>query len=84
VAGADPAIDQAAASPLGLGFCAFTVQTSVTRFKGPTSEGREGTEGKREKKEGWREGRGSPPPPFQIPGSVTVMWIISLLFRKSF
>ena len=40
--------------------------------------------GEERKKEGCREGRGSPPPPFQIPGSATVMWIISLLFRKNF
>jgi len=50
---------------------------TLTRFKGPTSKGREKKEGKRdgrgrEKEEkGWREGRGSPPPPFQIPGSAT-------------
>jgi len=24
-----------------------------------------------DRKEGWRKGRGSPPPPFQIPGSAT-------------
>ena len=50
---------------------------TLTRFKGPTSKGREGREekwdgrGREKEEEGWREGRGSPPPPFQIPVSYT-------------
>ena len=42
---------------------------TLTRFKWPTSKGREGREwkrdgrGKEKEEEGWREGRGSPPPP---------------------
>ena len=50
---------------------------TLTRFKGYTSKAREGREGKRDgrgrekEEEGWRDGRGSPPPPFQIPRSAT-------------
>jgi len=50
---------------------------TLTRFKGTTSKGTEGRERKRDGRgiekdeEGWREGRGGPPPPFQIPGSAT-------------
>ena len=33
------------------------------------------------KKERWREGRGSPPPPFQIPGSATGPNTGSSLFK---
>jgi len=64
--------------------CHWSLQLSpdtLTRFKGPTSKGKEGREGKRDgrgrekEEEGWREVRGSPPPPFQIPGSVTDLYV---------
>ena len=51
---------------------------TLTRFKVLNSKGREGREGKRDERgrqkeeEGWRKGRESPPPPFQISGFATV------------
>jgi len=48
----------------------------LTGFKGPTSNGRREEKGigrgweRDREREGWREG-GSPPPPFQSPGSAT-------------
>jgi len=50
----------------------LNIGSILYQYSCATREGKRDGRGREKKEEGWRKGRESPPPPFQIPGSATV------------